>query len=334
MTKTVSAKTAPKTVEKKATKAQVASKTTTPKQKPLIAPNEKISLTITWTELDKPYRQTVGKLAKSAKIEGFRQGKAPLDKVEAKVGFNKIVELVLRDILPEKYVAAIKEAKKQPVTAPEYHLVSLDKGQDWIIEAEFAQAPSIDLKGYEKHLVAGKKAAEKFIKEQNEKMAKQAKEKTAESKNKKAPAAPEKLSPDQEKEIFYQHLLRELTVNIRPSIAELLLRQETQQEFARLKQQLDSYKIAVEDYLKQRQITIEDLSNELAGTVLNRLQIDFILAAIAKERQIKVDAALIEAELATIEDEKLREQIAANPEYRAGLEAQLLRRLTIESLLK
>jgi len=332
MTKTASAKTA--------NKAQAND------QKPLIAPNEKISITIAWSELEKPYRQTVNKLAKDAKVEGFRQGKAPIDKVEAKIGFNKIVELILRDLLPEKYITAIKDAGKKPITAPEYHLVSLDKGQDWVIEVEFAEAPVIDLKDYEKQLVAGKKAAEKYIKEQNANLTKEAaskkeatsKKETAVDKKetattKKTTNVVEKLSPDQEKEIYYQHLLRELNVSIRPSIAELLLRQETQAEFSRLKQQLDSYKISVEDYLKQRQISIEELSNELAGVVLNRLQIDFILAAIAQDRQIKVEASQLEAELAKIADEDLRKQIADSPEYRAGLEAQLLRRLTIESLL-
>ena len=144
----------------------------------------------------------------------------------------------------------------------------------------------------------------------------------------------EKISPDQEQEIYYQHVLRELVVNIRPSIGELLLRRETQAEFEKFKEQLSSYQITVEKYLEQRQITLEELGNELAGTVLNRLQIDFILAAIAKDRQIKVDDQALQAALADIKDEKLREQITAHEQYLNSFKAQLLRRQTIESLLK
>jgi len=309
-------------------------------KKSLIANNDSLRITIQWSELEKPYRSAIASLAKNVKVEGFRQGKVPLDIVEKQVSLEKIAETVLRDLLPKKYIAALETNKKQPITAPEYHLVSIKKGENWILEAHFCEAPAIDLKSYEKYLAAGKKAADKFIKEHNDKVKKEAtktdekKEKRVEDKKNKQTAQNQKLSPDQEKEIYYQHLLRELVVNIRPSIGELLLRRETQAEFEKLKEQLSSYKISVEDYLKQRQLTLEELSNELAGTVLNRLQIDFILAAIAKDRKIKVEDSALKKALGSIEDEKLREQISNHEQYLNSFKAQLLRRQTIESLLE
>ena len=225
-------------------------------------------------------------------------------------------------ILPEKYIATIKEKQFKPLTRPSYNPTKIEKRKDWEVEVEFAQAPKIDLKDYKKHIANGKKAAAKFMKEQNQKL-KEAAEKA--KKDKKTEKVAEKLSPDQEKEIKYQHIFRELTEQIRPSIQELLLREETQNEYERLVEQLKAYKIGIEDYIKQRQITIEQLSNELAGNVLSRLQLDFIMAQIALDEKIKVSEAEIKAEVDKIKDEKLKKEIEANEHYRANLEAQLIR---------
>ncbi len=321
---------------KKANKAS--NETQTKTKKFLISHNDLLRVTIPWSELKKPYQQAIADLAKKMKIEGFRQGKVPLKIAEKQVSLEKVAENILKDILPQKYIEALKKANKQPITAPEYHLVLIKKGEDWVLEAHFCETPKIDLKNYQKYIKDGKKAADKYIKNHNQQLAQESKEKSAknsksnqEKDNKKQV---EKLSPDQEQEIYYQHILRELVLNIRPSIGELLLRRETQAEFEKFKEQLAAYKLSVEKYLAQRQINLEELGNEMAGTVLNRLQIDFILAAIAKERQMKVDDKSLEKALADIKDDKLREQIANNEQYLASFKAQLLRRQTIENLIK
>ena len=336
--KTKTKKTAAKSETKSdASKAKKTNSTQETKQS-LIAQNDKLTIKIPWSELKGPYEKTLSDLAKKMKIKGFRQGKVPLKIAEKQISLEKVAESILRDILPKKYIEALKEAKKEPITAPEYHLISIKKGEDWVLEALFAEAPRIDLKNYEKYIIAGKKAADQFIKNHNQQADQAKKEKTAKKseakKEKDQKNKVEKLSPDQEQEVYYQHILRELVVNIRPSIAELLLRRETQAEFEKFKEQLASYKISVEKYLEQRQINLEQLGNEMAGTVLNRLQIDFILAAIAKERQLKVDDKTLEKALAEIKDDKLREQIANNEQYLASFKAQLLRRQTIENLIK
>lgn len=335
---------------KKQEQASASSKET--KKPSLISPNEQLRINIAWSEIEQPYQKTIRDLAKKMKIEGFRQGKVPLAIAEKQISLEKAAEIILKDILPNKYIEALKESKKQAITAPEYHLVSLKKGENWVIDAYFCEAPQINLKDYDKHIKTAKKTAAEFIKKHNttkpEAKAKQAeakaekiekkdgnKEEKAQSEaSKTADQAPIKLSPDQEKEVYYQHILRELVINIRPSIGELLLRRETQAEFERFKEQLDAYQLSLEKYLAQRQITIEELSNELAGTVLNRLQIDFVLAAIARERQLKVSDQALQKALADIQDEKLREQISAHEHYLDSFKAQLLRQQTINSLLE
>jgi len=326
-------------------KEQASANSKETKKPSLISPNDQLRINIAWSEIEQPYQKTIRDLAKKMKLEGFRQGKVPLAIAEKQISLEKAAEIILKDILPDKYIKALKESKKQAITAPEYHLVSLKKGEDWVIDAYFCEAPQINLKDYAKHIKTAKKAAAEFIKKHNEtkpevktekieKKDGKKEEKTPSEASKTAGQTPEKLSPDQEKEIYYQHILRELVVNIRPSIGELLLRRETQAEFERFKEQLDAYQLSLEKYLAQRQITIEELSNELAGTVLNRLQIDFVLAAIARERQLKVSDQALQKALADIQDEKLREQISAHEHYLDSFKAQLLRQQTINSLLE
>ena len=248
--------------------------------KPLIADNDKVTITLAWSELEPAYHQALVEVAKNSKIEGFRQGKAPITVIE----------------------------------------------QDWVVEAYFCEAPRIDLKAYKQLVVKGRKAAQQFIKQRNAELAKTDKKATKE-------VTKQQLSADQEQEIYYQYILRELTMTIRPSIGELLLRRETQVEFDQFRQQLESYKMTVDDYLKQRQIDLNQLSNELAGTVLNRLQIDFILAAIARQEKLEISQQELDQELAKVKDEKLRSEIKSNHGYLDNIKAQLLRRKTLENLL-
>ena len=320
MSKTKTKKQSPNQAKKTA-KTQP-KKDQTQQAKPLIVDNDKVTLTLTWSELEPAYRQALVEVARNSKIEGFRQGKAPISVVEQRSSLDKLIEPTLKTVLPKRYLAAIQQAKKQPITAPEYRVIKVAKDQDWIIEAYFCQAPTIDLKGYKQLVAKGRKAAQQFIKKRNAELAKTEKK-----------AAKQQLSADQEQEIYYQHILRELTMTIRPSIGELLLRRETQVEFDQFRHQLESYKMTVDDYLKQRQIDLNQLSNELAGTVLNRLQIDFILAAIARQEKLEISQQELDQELAKVKDEKLRSEIKNNHSYLDNIKAQLLRRKTLESLL-
>jgi trigger factor len=334
MTETKKKTTAKKTAK---TSKQTPAKKTAEKQAPsLIADNEKVSITLKWAEVDKAYRQALTNFAKDVKTEGFRKGKAPLDVVEKKIGMEKLVDATLQSILPKAYMEAVEKAEKKPITTPEFNPVALDKGKDWVIDAYFAPFPEIKLGDYKKLVTKAKKEALTFIKKQNEELKKAADKakKDAEAGKAHDHEHNEKLDEGQEREINLQTIFKELVSNIKPKIAELLLRQETQKEFERLKQQLTQYQIKVEDYIKNRGISMEQLSTELASTVLNRLQLDFILAEISKAEKLDVTDEEVKKELAQIQDEKLRQQIEASPEYLDQIKANLLQRKSLEFLLK
>lgn len=319
-------------------------KTTAPKKeaktekkeakKSIIAPNDSVKITLEWKNVEPIYKKTVAKFAKDVKAEGFRVGKAPLAIVEQKIGLDKIIDQVLRELLPEAYEQEIKKSSKKPITTPEFNPISLEKNKDWVLEAHFSPIPEVKLGDYKKVSQKAKAEALKFIEERNKAIKKEASECKNENKDHDHAHAHQELNDQEKKEINLQHIFKELVANFAPAIGEILLRQETQTEFERLVEQLKQYKISTEDYLKRRQITIEQLSQELAGTVLSRLQLDFILASISKEEKLEVKDDEVKAELNKITNLKMRADVEKNQNYLNQIKANLLQQKTLNLLLE
>lgn len=308
-----------------------------------LAPNEKVTLTIAWADALKSYQKHLRLAAKNFKAEGFRQGKAPLALVEKQVGNEAIIEATLRELIPHLYETAVQAVaeNKKPITMPEFHPVKLNKGEDWIVEAEYAAFPVIDVKNYKKAVANGNKTAAQFIKEREEALLKEAaaakkEKKTSEPEAKPASTSeqPTPLTENEKNEIRLQHIFQALVSELKPTIPELLLRQETQAEFERLVEQLKQYQIKLEDYLARREITLEVLSNELASGVLGRLQVDFILASISQLEKLTVSEEKLEAAFQKITNLEVREKMRQDQNYTTQLKANLLQQVTLDFLLK
>ena len=315
-----------KTIDKKTEKKETT--------KSVIAPNDSVKITLSWKTVEPVYKKTVNSLAKDVKAEGFRVGKAPLAIVEQKVGLEKIIDQVLREILPKAYEKEIQKNNKKPITTPEFSPINLEKNKDWSLEAYFSPIPEVKLGDYKKVTKKAKTEALQFIEERNKAIKKEAKECKSENKDHDHAKAHQELTDQEKREINLQHIFKELVTNFAPAIGELLLRQETQTEYERLVKQLEQYKISVEDYLKRRQITIEQLSQELAGTVLSRLQLDFIMAAISKAEKLEIQEDELKAELNKITNLKMRADVEKNQNYLNQIKANLLQQKTLTLLLK
>ena len=324
------AKVIDKKVEKKEVKEE---KKETPK-KSLIAPNDSVKITLEWTAVEPVYKKTVNHLAKNVKAEGFRVGKAPFAIVEQSVGLEKIIDQVLRELLPKAYEEQIKKESKKPITSPEFNPISLEKGKDWVLEAYFSPIPEVKLGDYKKVTKKAKEEAAKFVTERNTEIKKEAAACKSDEKDHDHAHSHQELGENEINEINLQHIFKELVAQFAPAIGELLLRQETQTEYERLAKQLEQYKISTQDYLTRRQITIDQLSQELAGTVLSRLQLDFIMAEISKVEKLSVEDEEIKIELNKFADEKMRQELEKNQNYLNQIKATLLQKKTLDLLLK
>lgn len=324
-------KSTPKTSKTKSAKGE--SKKT---QSSLISENSKVAITLSKKIAQAAYQQVLKKMAKNLKSDGFRKGNVPVKIAEEQIGPSKIIDQVLRDLLPTAYQAAVKKNNKKPISSPEFEAKKIDLGSDWELVAHFAEIPEFKLGNYKKTVKTAKKEAAEALKKA-EKLAKKADSKTKDAKkgkDQKTPQKPTKLTDEQKKQQTLQFVFRGLATSIKPVIPSLLLKEETRHEFERLLNSLKQFKMELADYLKNRKMTQEQLSNDLAVQSLGRLQLDFILGAIAKEQNFKATDKEIDAQLEKVEDKKMRESLKTNQNYRHQLTSSLIRQKVVDYLLE
>ncbi len=268
------------------------------KTKLAIIPNTVIKITIPKKEAQQAYNKAVNKLAKYLKIDGFRKGKIPTKIAKKHLNQEKVIEEALQKIVPSIYIQEVKKAKLKPLVNPEFKPVSLKLDQDWILEAHIAQKPDIKLTKYKKIVKQAQKKVKKRVEQTTKKL-----EKT------------KKLDKQQVENIILETIYKELVEELKPEIQELLVKQEVSYDLDNLAKQLKQMNIPFEKFLNQRKITFQQLSEEMTIVALARLQISFIINAIAVEEKIKVTKTDLDKELKKINNLEVRKQQENNPRY-------------------
>ena len=77
-----------------------------------------------WKESQK---KALNKLSRKVKIDGFRQGKAPIAVVKARIGKGKILEEANDMILQANFAKALEEAKVEPIAQPALSVDKIDE---------------------------------------------------------------------------------------------------------------------------------------------------------------------------------------------------------------
>ncbi len=296
----------------------------------LITPNSSLTLTLKWESVSAEYQKVLRRLSLQVKSPGFRKGKVPTKIAEEVIGRERLIEESLQKLLPPAYEAALKDSSFRPITTPEFSPIAIAQGADWQIKAEFAELPTISLKDYKKVVKNAHKAAEK----------EHAEHKKAEEKDKKAEKSEIKQTPEEteaekahDRDHMLNHLFHALVMELRPQVQELLIKQETQAELEQLLRTLSQLNMTLDAYLERRGIDRTVLSQELAAHALSRLQMDFVLGAIAREEKLAASPEEIEAKIAEIEDEKLKLAVKSDQHYAQQLEATIIKQKVVDHLL-
>ncbi|HEY1406223.1 MAG TPA: trigger factor, partial [Spirochaetota bacterium] len=93
------------------------------------------------------YENAFKKIQRSAKIAGFRPGKAPLQMVKTHFkerADQEVVESVVKDC----YLEAVKEKDLHPISYPRFGFERLVEGKDFSFTASFDVPPSVELGNY------------------------------------------------------------------------------------------------------------------------------------------------------------------------------------------
>jgi FKBP-type peptidyl-prolyl cis-trans isomerase (trigger factor) len=241
-----------------------------------------LNITIPWNVVKKVKEEAVVAHVDKAVLPGFRKGKAPKNLVEDNIDQDHLREEVLRKLLPEAYVEALKEHDLKPILNPKIHVQKLEDEKDWTFEAFTAEAPEITLGNY-------KEAVKKVT----------AKSKIIVPDKEQAPASFEDIS---------KAILETATVKI-PKII-------TEQEVDRLlSQTLDEVKrlgLTLDQYLASTGRNTETLREEYAKKAENDIKLEFLLQKVADDEKIVVEDKEIDEAIAQAKTAAEKENLTNN----------------------
>jgi FKBP-type peptidyl-prolyl cis-trans isomerase (trigger factor) len=280
--------------------------------KKLIGDNTTFTVTVEWSKVEEAQKKALEKSQSTAKLEGFRKGKAPLALVAQTLGEKGLREITLETVLPDMYRQGLQEHNYLPLTDPEVRLESIEPGQDWKVTFIIATPPEISLEGYEKVVADVKAKHEAF------------KEKKAEKIEGDKEASPEQIAETQRGERI-NALIEALLEKFEIIIPELLMRTEAQRRLQDLSKQLEQVNMSLEDYLARSNKTVEQLQQETAAQGLIALQVEMLLGGLVRHKKITIDHDLVHKALPHD-----RQVSQAEHDY---VESMLLKQAAVDHLL-
>ncbi len=96
-------------------------------------------------EIEEAIAERLKRVSRTAKLKGFRPGKAPIKVIRQQFG-EQVRQEVLSDIMQQSFSRAVTEAKLVPATGPRIEPISSGPGEDLKYRAVFEVLPEIVLK--------------------------------------------------------------------------------------------------------------------------------------------------------------------------------------------
>ncbi|HEV3157354.1 MAG TPA: trigger factor [Candidatus Baltobacteraceae bacterium] len=117
-----------------------------------------LEITISAPEFAQAEERAFRRLAQSARIPGFRPGKAPRSVFEAQYGHHTVHERALEQVVPEAYSQAIREHNLTPIDHPKLEVLPQEGGTegDVHVRATVTVRPNITLGTYKGIELTGK----------------------------------------------------------------------------------------------------------------------------------------------------------------------------------
>jgi FKBP-type peptidyl-prolyl cis-trans isomerase (trigger factor) len=241
-----------------------------------------LTITVQWAQVAKTKTIVVEEMTNSAQLPGFRKGKAPKKLVEEKLNKEKVNEEVLRKILPQGYVEAVKEHKLNPVVSPRIQIVTMEEGKDWQFVATTCEAPKIDLKDYKDNI------------------------KKINAKSKILIPGKEPTPPN------LDEVITELLKSVSMQIPQIIIDSETERLLAQTLDEIKRLGLTLDQYLASTGKTAEALKEEYAAKAKNDIGFEFALRQIAQAENITVEDKEIDEAVNQGKTEEEKKNLASN----------------------
>lgn len=271
-----------------------------------------LTITIPKKRVAEAYQKALKQLANETEIKGFRKGKAPLKKVEEKIGKTKIYEEVLKFLIPEVYLEAVKEQKIKPIINPQISVVSLEEKKDWQIKATTCELPKANLKNYKGEIKRTLASEKIWVPGKDKDDQKEAEEKESEKIQK-----------------IFQALLKTVILKV----PELLIQEEVNRMLSRLVDQTGRLGLTVEQYLASIGKTSDQIRQEYRQQAEESIKLELILSAIADQEKITVSDKEVQAMINAAPDENSKKAMKTQAQQ-AYIHQLLRKRKVIDNLTK
>ena len=247
--------------------------------------NITFEITVPASKVEEARKKVVSHLVSHVQVPGFRKGKAPRAKAEARLNQNTVKEETLKLVLPDAYNDAVKKSGVTPILNPQIHIEVFADGTDLKVKAITAEAPQIKLGDY-------KNAVKKIT----------SKEKATKPKKGEAEKKPDTNA-----------IVTAALTSTEIKIPEIIVEQEVTRLLSQLIDELKTIGLTLDQYLTSRNLDGEKIRAEYKKKAENDLKLEFMLRKIADEEKITVTEKDIEEALKTIDSQEQREQISKNP---------------------
>lgn len=215
-----------------------------------------LNVEIKVADIKSEYQEHLKHFQSNFETKGFRKGKAPLDVVEQNINPEKLFEEVASHLISHAYAEKIKEHELKPIIQPQVKFINkdVDFDHDWQIEITSCELPEIKLDN--KYLSEIKKInLDKSLTDENQKIEK---------------------------------IIDILVKNGEVNLPEILIESDTQNQLSQLIDQARQAGITVNDYLKNKGLTLEQYKENLKKQLIKEWTLNLAITQIAKEQKIEV----------------------------------------------
>lgn len=265
---------------------------------------------ISQKEIKKIKEKTIEKLIKTVEVPGFRKGKAPKDIAIKKLKESKILEETAKEVFTFVVKDLIQKENLEIYGEPAIEPIEISFEKPWKFKVKIPLKPKITLPDY-------RKIAQKIKSEQKtEEIWTPGKTKEEEKQKK------------MQKDVILNKILNEILNKTKIEISEIIIDQEVKRRLAGLIEDVRKAGLTLEDYLKARNTTVEELRERYKKEVLDSFKLELILETIADKENIQIEIQEVEK---LLKKEKMNtEQYRYLQYYWAGV---LRKQKTLEFLL-
>lgn len=108
----------------------------------------KINVEVPFDELKPDFDRAYKKIAQQVRIPGFRPGKAPARVLEQRLGRGVVLDEVVSEAVPAKYIEIVTSGEVHPIGRPDIEVTKIEDGDHLTFTAEVDVRPEIEIPAF------------------------------------------------------------------------------------------------------------------------------------------------------------------------------------------